>query len=83
MQQCAEHHKVLEKQTFFQVLGLLLTLAAIAFGFGMVSFASSDNLASVQKQADNQREEMRDLRAEMNARFDKIDQKLDRIAQSK
>lgn len=83
MAQCSEHYKVLEKQTFFGIVGLLMTLAAIAFGFGFVSFASADNLRAVQKQADNQREEMRDLRAEMNQRFDRLDAKLDKLARGR
>jgi len=80
---CDQHHKVLEKQTFFNAVGILMTLAGLILAFSIFSFASSDSLQSVQRQVDNQRDEVRDLRKEMGARFDRLDAKLDKMAGSK
>ena len=37
-------------------------------------------MRAAEKQIDNQREEMQGLRAEMNARFDRVDKKLDNLS---
>lgn len=77
---CAVHHKMLEKSTFFQIATLILAIGLAAAGFSIASFASTDNLEAVQRQVDDQKTEMRELRREMNQRFDNIDKKLDALA---
>ncbi|MFQ5409239.1 MAG: hypothetical protein ACE5FI_12565, partial [Anaerolineales bacterium] len=58
-----------------------ITLAGLACGAVVMTSASADSMNAVQRDVDHQRTAVKDLRQEMNARFDRLDSKLDALAE--
>jgi len=73
---CAEHHRVMYRDSLWRLVGIALTIVVIILGLSFFSFASNDRVDGIQRQLDTQDRIQREFQRSTTNKLDRVLERL-------